>query len=126
MKTILLALLVSAGCCAQTNNAAFNAFKKQLEAYQSNPANANLKPAKCSDYVLVYTVRGHNFSEIALPAKPQSLCPDLAKYDQSRNPNPDGLWRYDIKAVGDKYYVIRADKTVGSVIQEWYYYERKK
>jgi len=125
MKTVFLFLLAATGCLAQSNNPAFESFRKELEAYQSNLATANIKPGNCKDYVLKYAVRGEDFSEIAVPANSRSLCEDLKKYDQSRNPNPDGTWTYDIKAIGNRYYVIRADKNVGSVVQEFYYYQRK-
>jgi hypothetical protein len=125
MKIIPILFLITCGCFAQSNNPAYESFKKEMEAYQSNPANTKLKPGNCKDYVLKYTVRGEDFSEIAVPSNARTLCEDLARFDQSKNPNPDGTWTYDIKAIGDKYYSIRADKNVGSVVQEFYYYQRK-
>jgi hypothetical protein len=128
MKNIILLFLLATGYCfAQTNiKTDFDAFKAQLEAYQSNPATANIKPADCKKYKLVYTVTGADFTEIATPKNQSGLCDDLKRYDVSRHNAPPGD-SYDIKAIGDQYYSIRVDHNHGGqVSQTWYYYQRHK
>lgn len=125
-KAIFLFLLATGFCSAQSNlRADFDAFKAQLEAYQSNPATANIKPADCKNYKLVYTVVGIEFDEIAVPKNQSGLCDDLKRYDTSKHNAPPGD-NYDIKAIGDQYYSIRVDRNHGGkVVQTWYYYARK-
>lgn len=127
MKNLLILFLFATGyCCAQSDTKiAFDSFKRELEAYQSNPANAKLKPADCKEYKLLYIVKGSSFEEIIVPANSNSLCEDLGKYDTSKHPAPAGQ-SYDIKAVGNTYYIIRVDENEGKVMQTWYYYERRK
>lgn len=125
MKPIFLFLLATACCFGQTETRkAFDAFKAELEAYQSNSANAKIKPGDCKDYKLVYIVKGSNFQEIVIPTNAGGLCSDLQRYDTSKKTPPPGE-SYDIKAIGNKYYSIRVDQNNGAVMQTWYYYERK-
>ena len=70
-------------------------------------------------------VVGQGFEELVSVPPARKLCFDLNRFDKSKNPNPSPDWEYEIKPIGDRYYVIRADKKGGEVKQEFYYYERK-
>ncbi len=124
MKTLAI-LLVTAFGFAQSADPNYNEFKKTLEAYLSSP-DSKVKPSPCGDYMLRYVVKAENFKETVYPMNSNSLCADLEKFDSSKNPVGNPGWSYDIKAVGNKYYIIRADQNTDSVRQEFYYYERKK
>lgn len=129
MKSILIALLFSSAIFAQTDvKAQYEAFQKELETYRSNPEvaseNSTIKPAPCGQYSLRFMVTGKGFDEkIAVPPA-RRLCADLNRYDKSKNPNPSPDWEYEIKPVGNRYYIIRADKKGAEGLQEFYYYER--
>ncbi|HMI06655.1 MAG TPA: hypothetical protein VK528_03845 [Flavobacterium sp.] len=131
MKSILVALLfTSVLSFAQTDvKAQYDAFQKELEAYRSNPEvsseNSLIKPAPCGQYNLKYMVSGKGFDEIVTVPPARKLCFDLNRFDKSKNPNPSADWDYEIKPIGNKYYVIRADKKGAQGQQEFYYYERK-
>jgi hypothetical protein len=130
MKTLIIALLISAASFAQTDvKAQYDAFQKELEQYRSDPLvsseNSTIKPAPCGQYNLKFMVQGQGFDEkIAVPPA-RKLCGDLNKYDKSKNPNPSTDWEYEIKPIGNRYYIIRADKKGAQGLQEFYYYERK-
>ena len=125
MKTFLLLLLATTAGFAQTDaKTSFDNFKKQLEAYQSNPANSGIKAANCNEYKLVFAVKGSGFQEVVVPKDAGNLCRDLERYDTSKNTAPAGE-SYDIKAIGNVYYIIRVDRNDGNVTQTWYYYERR-
>lgn len=99
--------------CAQDAKAEFQSFKAKLDHFISNPDGK--KPAPCNEYRLQYVVTGEQFKEeVAKPAQMNSLCDDIKAYE--------GRPGYDLKAVSDRYYVIRADKDGGA--QEFYYYMR--
>ena len=132
MKSIVIALLfATAISSAQTDiKTQYQTFQKELETYRDNPEvaseNSTIKPAPCGQYALRYMVTGEGFEELVATPPPRRLCGDLHRFDKSKNPNPSPDWSYEIKPVGDRYYVIRADKKGGEVKQEFYYYERKK
>ncbi len=132
MKSSIIALLfVSVVSFAQTDiKTQFKAFHDEFETYSNNPEvaseNSLLKPGPCGQYTLKYMVTGQGFDEIVTLPPARKLCFDLNRFDKSKNPNPSPDWSYEIKSVGDRYYVIRADKKGGEVKQEFYYYERKK
>jgi len=131
MKSILFALIfASAISSAQTDaKTQYAAFSAELEAYRSNPEvsseNSTIKPAPCGQYNLKFLVTGKGFDEKVTFPPARKLCVDLARFDKSKNPNPSSEWEYEIKPVGNKYYVIRADKKGAEGLQEFYYYERK-
>ena len=131
MKNILFALLfISAASFAQTDvKAQYKAFSDELETYRSNPEvssdNSTIKPAPCGQYNLKFMVTGQGFEEKVTVPPSRKLCFDLKRFDKSLNPNPSPDWDYEIKAVGNRYYIIRADKKGGNGVQEFYYYERK-
>lgn len=121
---IILFLLVTACSFGQTTTKTqYDAFKKELETYLVN--SEGIKPAACGDYVLKFIVKNDNKKETVFPMNTKSLCEDLSKFDSSKLENLNPEWSYDIKAVGDKYYIIRGDKATGSVTQFFYYYQRK-
>ena len=132
MKKILLTFLLfaSAASFAQADvKAQYDQFQKELEAYRSDPLvsseNSTIKPAPCGQYNLRFMVTGQGFEEkIAVPPA-RKLCVDLNRFDKSKNPNPAGDWEYEIKPIGNRYYIIRGDKKGAQGLQEFYYYERK-
>jgi len=131
MKKLIIALIfVSAISSAQTDaKTQYAAFSAELEEYRSNPEvsseNSTIKPAPCGQYNLKFLVTGKGFDEKVTVPPARKLCVDLARFDKSKNPNPSSEWEYEIKPVGNKYYVIRADKKGAEGLQEFYYYERK-
>ena len=132
MKSIAIALLfISSFSFAQTDvKTQYKAWHDEFEAYSNNPEvsseNSLLKPGPCGQYNLKFMVTGQGFDEIPIVPPARKLCFDLNRFDKSKNPNPSADWSYEIKPVGDRYYVIRGDKKGGEVKQEFYYYERKK
>ena len=132
MKSIVVTLLfLSAASFAQTDSKAqYQSFKETFEAYRDGPEvsseNSTIKPAPCGQYNLKFMITGQGFNETVSVPPARKLCFDLNRFDKSKNPNPSPDWSYEIKPVGDRYYVIRADKKGGEVKQEFYYYERKK
>jgi hypothetical protein len=129
MKLVLIALLFTAVSFAQTDvKAQYDQFQKELEEYRSDPQvsseNSTIKPAPCGQYNLKFMVAGKGFDEKVTVPPARKLCADLKRFDKSQNPNPSTDWDYEIKPVGNRYYVIRADKK-GTGLQEFYYYERK-
>lgn len=131
MKSILFALLFTTVSFAQTDvKAMYATFQKELEEYRSNPEvsseNSTIKPAPCGQYNLKFMVVGQGFDEKVATPPARKLCFDLNRFDKSKNPNPSPDWEYEIKAVGDRYYIIRGDKKGSPGVQEFYYYERKK
>lgn len=126
MKTAFILLLATTVAFSQNNDPQYATFKKTMETYQVS-VDKNLKPAACKDYQLKYIVKAENFKETVFPINSYSLCDDLNKFDVSKNPTGNPGWTYDIKAIGDRYYAIRADyNNGGQVKQEFYYYERRK
>lgn len=131
MKKILITFLfTSAMSFAQTDvKAQYDTFQKELEAYRTDPLvsseNSTIKPAPCGQYNLKYMVVGKGSEEKVAVPPARKLCGDLNKYDKSKNPNASADWDYEIKAVGNRYYIIRANKKGGDGVQEFYYYERK-
>ncbi|HOZ75805.1 MAG TPA: hypothetical protein PLS51_08380 [Flavobacterium sp.] len=130
MKLVLIALLFTAVSFAQTDvKAQYDQFQKELEEYRSDPQvsseNSTIKPAPCGQYNLKFMVAGQGFDEKVTVPPARKLCADLKRFDKSQNPNPSPDWDYEIKAVGNRYYVIRADKKGTAGVQEFYYYERK-
>lgn len=132
MKAFLLFLLFfSVTSFAQTaDKAAYPDFKKDFEAYRDNPEvaseNSTIKPAPCGQYNLKYMVSGQGDKEIINTPPPRKLCFDLNRFDKAKNPDLPKDWEYEIKAVGDRFYTIRAFKKGVEEKQELYYYERKK
>lgn len=131
MKSIVIALLfTSAISFAQEDvKAKYAAFTKEFEAYRDNPEvssdNSTIKPAPCGQYTLQYMVTEKATGEIINTPPPRKLCGDLNRFDKSKNPNAAADWDYEIKAVGNRYYVIRGNKKGADGLQEFYYYERK-
>ena len=131
MKKFLIALLfVSAASFAQTDvKAQYAEFQKEFEAYRDNPLvsseNSTITPAPCGQYTLKYMVTGQGFEEIISVPPPRKLCADLNRFDRSKNPEMKTDWEYEIKPVGNRYYVIRGQKKGGNGVQEFYYYEHK-
>lgn len=131
MKSILFALLfTSAISFAQTDvKVQYKAFEQEFETYRSNPEvsseNSLIKPAPCGQYNLKFMVTGKGVDEIVTVPPARKLCTDLNRFDKSKNPNPSADWEYEIKPIGNRYYVIRADKKGAQGLQEFYYYERK-
>lgn len=130
-KKILIALLfTSAASFAQTDaDAKYAAFNKDFEAYRDNPEvsseNSTIKPAPCGQYNLAYMVTERGGKETVSTPPAKKLCGDLTRFDKSKNPNASPDWTYEIKPVGNRYYVIRANKSGADGVQEIYYYERK-
>ena len=131
MKKILFTiLLISSAVFAQTDiKAEYDQFQKELEAYRSDPLvsseNSTIKPAPCGQYNLRFMVVGQGFDEKISVPPAKKLCADLNRFDKSRNLNPSADWDYEIKPIGNRYYVIRGDKKGAQGLQEFYYYERK-
>jgi hypothetical protein len=113
MKKILLFMFLPAAMWAQDAKAEFQGFKAKVDYYLSN--GDNTKPAPCDEYRLQFIVKGEQFSEEVTKSKDQPwLCEGIEAYE--------GRPGYDLKAVSDRYYIIRADKGDGA--QEFYYYMR--
>ncbi len=130
MKSLFIALFITAATFAQTDaKTQYAAFQAELEQYKNDPLvaseNSTLKPAPCGQYNLKFMVTGQGFDEKVAVPPARKLCGDLNKYDKSKNPNPSPDWEYEIKPIGNRYYVIRADKKGSAGLQEFYYYERK-
>ena len=70
-------------------------------------------------------VAGQGATEMVTVPPARKLCFDLNRFDNTKNPNPSREWVYEIKAVGNQYYIIHATKAAAAA-QEYYYYERKK
>lgn len=130
MKNFLIALLfVSTISSAQTDvKAQYATFQQELETYRSNPEvsseNSTIKPAPCGQYSLKFMVAGTGSDEIVTVPPARKLCYDLTRFDKSKNPNAPADWDYEIKSVGNRYYVIHAVKKGANGAQEFYYYER--
>ncbi|HLA54927.1 MAG TPA: hypothetical protein VK623_02410 [Flavobacterium sp.] len=130
MKSILIALLFSSAMAfAQSDvKAQYDAFQAELEAYRSNPEvsseNSTVKAAPCGQYNLKFMVVGKGFNEVVTVPPARKLCYDLNRFDKTKNPKAPADWDYEFKPVGNKYYVIRADKKGAEGLQEFYYYER--
>lgn len=131
MKKILIALLFTATAVFAQDDAKakYATFKTTFEAYRDNPEvaseNSTIKPAPCGQYTLQFMVTGAGDKETVNIPPPRKLCADLNRFDKSKNPNAAPDWDYEIKPVGNRYYVIRANKKGGDGVQEFYYYERK-
>lgn len=131
MKALLLTLLfVSAISSAQTDlKTQYQTFQKELETYRDSPEvaseNSVIKPAPCGQYTLKYMVTGKGFEEVVATPPPRRLCGDLHRFDKSKNTKAPADWEYSIKPIGNRYYVISANKSGGDGVQEFYYYERK-
>ena len=131
MKNILIALLFTSAISFAQDDVAtqYKTFEQELEAYRSNPEvsseNSTIKPAPCGQYNLKFMVVGKGFDEKVTVPPARKLCFDLNRFDKSKNPNPSPDWEYEIKPIGNRYYVIRADKKGTPGLQEFYYYERK-
>lgn len=132
MKSILFALLIfSSFAYSQSDvKTLYQSFQQEFEAYRTNPEvsseNSILKPGPCGQYNLKYMVTGQGATEVVIAPPARKLCFDLNKFDKTKNPNPPADWEYDIKPIGDRFYVIRATKKGAEDKQEVYYYERKK
>lgn len=131
MKKILM-LMIFMVCAAHAQNKtpeAYAEFKSRFESYRDNPEvaseNSTLKPGPCGQYALKYMVTAKGFEEQVNVPPARKLCFDLNRFDKSKNPQAPADWDYEIKPIGDRYYVIRAEKK-GSGVQEFYYYERAK
>ena len=131
MKRILFALLLTTAISYAQDDvkAKYAAFTKEYEAYRDNPEvssdNSTIKPAPCGQYNLVYMITEKAGGEIINTPPPKKLCADLNRFDKSKNPNASADWDYEIKPVGNRYYVIRGNKKGADGLQEIYYYERK-
>ncbi len=129
-KLLCLFLLVTSISYAQTDaKAQYAEFKKEFETYRDNPLvsseNSTIKPAPCGQYTLKYMITGSGFDEIVSIPPPRKLCADLNRFDRSKNPDVATDWEYEIKPVGNRFYVIRGQKKGGDGTQEFYYYEHK-
>jgi hypothetical protein len=127
-KILFVALFVSAAVFAQNDaTSSYAAFKQEFEAYRDSPEvsseNSTIKPAPCGQYTLKFMITGAGFNEVVTTPPARRLCADLNRFDKSKNPDASADWTYEIKPVGNRYYVIRAEKKGG--VQEFYYYERK-
>lgn len=130
MKNLLIALFFTSAAFAQADtDAKYASFTKEFEAYRDNPEvsseNSTIKPAPCGQYNLVYMVTERDGKEIVNTPPAKKLCGDLNRFDKSKNPKASPDWNYEIKPVGNRYYVIRANKSGADGQQEVYYYERK-
>ena len=129
MKKLIIALLFTSAALAQDTDAKYAAFAKEFEAYRDNPEvsseNSTIKPAPCGQYNLAYMVTEKGGKEYVNTPPPKKLCGDLNRFDKSKNPNAPADWTYEIKPIGNRYYVIRANKSGADSVQEVYYYERK-
>lgn len=129
MKKLLFAfLLTSAFSFAQSDvMSQFKTFESELETYRTNPEvsseNSTIKAAPCGQYVLKFMLSGSGDAQVATVPPQRKLCYDLNRFDKTKNANISPDWTYDIKPIGNKYYVIRAEKK-GGTAQEAYYYER--
>lgn len=113
MKKLFLLLLFPVAVLAQDAKTEFKNFKAKLDHFIANPDGK--KAAPCDEYRLQFVVVGEQFSEeVSKPAALNLLCDDIKAYE--------GRPGYDLKAVSNRYYIIRADKPGGS--QEFYYYMR--
>ena len=132
MNKFLIGLFFAfATATAQTDvKAQYDAFAAELEAYRNNPEvssdHSTLKPGPCGQYILKYMVTAKGFEEVVTVPPARKLCFDLNRFDKSKNPQSSSEWEYEIKPVGDKYYIIRAEKKAAEGVQEFYYYERTK
>ena len=129
MKSLLIALFISAATFAQTDTKTqYAAFQAALEEYRNDPLvsseHSTIKAAPCGQYNLKFMVTGQGSDEKVAVPPARKLCGDLNKYDKNKNPNPSADWEYEIKPIGNRYYVIRADKKGAAGLQEFYYYER--
>ena len=130
MKTFILTFLFATTICvAQTDvKSQYKAFEQELETYRNNPEvsseNSLIKPAPCGQYTLKYMVTGKGFDDVVVVPPPRKLCGDLNRFDKSKNPKASADWEYEIKPVGNRYYIIRGDKKGTAGLQEFYYYER--
>lgn len=112
-KLLFIFCFVSFAGFAQDAKTEFQSFKTKLDYFVSNPDGK--KAAACDQYRLQFVVTGEQFTEeVSKPMQMSSLCDDIKAYE--------GRPGYDLKAVSDRYYVIRADKEGGA--QEFYYYMR--
>ena len=128
MKFIIAFLFVSTISFAQDDvKTKYAAFAKEFEAYRTNPEvaseNSTIKPAPCGQYNLKYMVTGSGEKEIINVPPARKLCFDMNRFNNSKAPAD---WQYEIKPVGDRYYLIHASKKGTEASQEFYYYERKK
>ena len=128
MKLLLALLFTTAFSFAQSDvMSQFKSFETELETYRANPEvsseNSTIKSAPCGQYVLKFMVSGSGDAQVATVPPPRKLCYDLNRFDKNKNANISPDWTYDIKPIGNKYYVIRAEKK-GATAQEAYYYER--
>lgn len=129
MKSLLIALLFTSFAFAQTDSkAAYADFKKEFETYRDNPLvsseNSTITAAPCGQYNLKYMITVQDSGEIVSVPPARKLCGDLIKFDRTKNPEMKADWEYEIKSVGNRFYVIRGQKK-GSSLQEVYYYEHK-
>ena len=125
---IALLLFVVTVTKAQTDKQeAYATFKQQFEEYRDSPEvsseNSTIKPAPCGQYNLKFMITAGGDKEVVSVPPARKLCFDLNRFDRSKNPNTPEGWEYEIKPVGDRYYVIRGEKK-GTGTQELYYYER--
>ena len=130
MKSLIcLLFLVTTISYSQTDSkAAYAEFKKEFETYRDNPLvsseNSTIVAAPCGQYNLKYMITAQESGEFVSVPPARKLCGDLIKFDRSKNPEMKADWEYEIKSVGNRFYVIRGQKK-GATLQEVYYYEHK-
>ncbi len=129
MKKLIYFLLIATSISyAQSDaKAQYATFKTEFETYRDNPEvsseNSTIKPAPCGQYSLKFMITAKSDSEIVTTPPARKLCYDLVRFDKEKNPDISKDWTYEIVPVGNKYYVITAQKS-GSAAKELYYYER--
>lgn len=86
----------------------------------------------CEEYMLrfISEFRSGHLRHDSLLYK-YSLCEDLSKFqnineETAKTYESYGLWHYEFKAIGEKYFVIKGTQIVGSIREIWYYYQSKE
>ncbi len=122
----LICFLITIQFFAQTPADSYTAFKQDFETYRDSPQvsseNSTIKPGPCGQYNLKYMVTFKGSTEFPSVPPARKLCYDMNRFDKNKNPDAPADWNYEVKPVGDQYYVISAAKS--GQVQEVYYYVR--
>jgi hypothetical protein len=122
----LICFFIAFQAFAQAPADAYPTFKQEFETYRDSPQvsseNSTIKPGPCGQYNLKYMVTIKGTAELPTTPPARKLCYDINRFDKSKNPDAPADWIYDIKPIGDQYYVISASKN--GQLQEVYYYTR--
>jgi hypothetical protein len=109
----------------------FEQFRAELGEFSMVFAQ-DTPPKSCEEYMLrfISEFRSGHLQDDSLLYK-YSLCEDLSKFqnineETAKTDESYGLWHYEFKAIGEKYFVIRGTQIVGSIREAWYYYQRKE